>query len=160
MGSMHFEKFPSKTPHWLVWAIFWLGGAIGAAIIAVSLAALYGLGAFLNPVFFPNSGFVISSSEAVSLGIIGAIAAVATAGCIMVALSMNSLSKAAVTWSRFAFLSTLLTACVVTANHLSSGNTYGFSAFWVVLVWLGFILGGILPYTLLNTSDARKLHTR
>jgi len=101
---MRFEKFPSSTPHWLVWAIFWLGGALGAAIIAVSLVALYGLSAFLNPVFFPTSGFIIDSSEAVSLGIIGAIAAAAAAGLIMVALSMNSLSKAAVTWSRFSFI--------------------------------------------------------
>jgi len=157
---MHFEKFPTDTPRWLVWAIFWLGGAIGAAIIAVSLAALYGLSAFLNPVFFPTSGFIIDTSEAVSLGIIGAIAVVAAAGLIMVALSMNSLSKAAVTWSRFAFLSTLLTACIITANHISSGNSYNYSLFWVILTWLGFVLGGILPYALLSTSAARKLHSR
>ena len=157
---MRFEKFPSSTPHWLVWAIFWLGGALGAAIIAVSLVALYGLSAFLNPVFFPTSGFIIDSSEAVSLGIIGAIAAAAAAGLIMVALSMNSHSKAAVTWSRFAFLSTLLTACIITANHISSGNSYNYSLFWVILTWLGFVLGGILPYTLLSTSAARKLHNR
>lgn len=158
---MYFEKFPPKTPRWLVWAIFWLGGAIGAAIIAESLIALYGLSAFLNPVFFPGSGFTITVNEATALGIIGAIAATAAAGLIMTALGMNGLSKSAVNWSRFSFLGTLLTACVITANHFSTGsNVYSFSMTWVIVAWLSFVFGGILPYTLLSTSAARKLHSR
>lgn len=158
---MHFEKFPAKTPRWLVWAIFYLGGALGAAIVAESLAALYGLSAFLNPVFFPGSGFSISTDEAASLGIIGAIAATASAGLIMTALAMNSLEKTAVKWSRFAFWATLLAISVITANHFATtGNAYSFSLTWVVVAWLSFVLGGVLPYALLSTSAARKLHKR
>ena len=158
---MHFEKFPPQTPRWLVWDIFYLGGALGAAIIAESLAALYGLSAFFNPVFFPGSGFPITVNEATALGIIGAITAAAGAGLIMTALGMNNLSKSAIAWSRFAFLATLLSACVITANHFSIGNNvYSFSKDWVVVAWLSFVLGGILPYALLSTSAARKLHTR
>lgn len=157
---MHFERFPAKTPRWLTWAIFWLGGALGAAIMAESLAAFYGLSAFLNPVFFPGSALSITPSEAATLGMIGFMAAVASAGLIMLALGMNSLSKSAVQWSRFSLIATLLTACAVTVNHFATNNTYSFSLGWVIAAWLSFVLGGILPYALLSTPAARKLHSR
>jgi membrane associated rhomboid family serine protease len=156
---IHYESLPKGTPGWLKLALFWLGGALGVAIGAESMVALYGLSAFLFPVFFPSAPAIFSQASAVSLGISGAVGAIAAGIVIMMAIDMNGLSKRALNKAHYALLLLSLTAAHVTVNSLST-LPYRYTPGWVFAAWAAAIFGGLLPWLVLRTTAARKLHKR
>lgn len=155
-----YKKLPKGTPRWITIAIFFLGGALGIAISIYTLVALYGLSAFLVNLFFPGSSFTIDSSEATYLGVTGIIAAIAATLASYLAVYMNGLSKKAITLSRIVWIPALIATVLVYTDTTFEGFTYIFSSTWVLGVVTSFIFAGILPWLLLRTKAARKLHSR
>lgn len=157
---LKYQKLPKGTPRWVTHAIFWLGGAIGIAISAMALLALYGISGFLVTLFFPGSDFVIDPAEAAYLGVLGVSAALSTVWLSFLGVRMNQLSRRAIGLSRMQWLPLSVTAVLVFYGHRMTDFIYGVPAVWVLAVFLALVFGGILPWIVLRDPAVVKVHSR
>jgi len=155
-----YKKLPKGTPDWVTTAIFWLGGALGIAISAQALLALYGLCGFLITLYYPNSAFAITTHEAVYLGIVGASAAFSALMLSFLAVRMNQLSKRAIGLSRIMWIPLALTTLLVFWGHRMADFRYGVPGGWVLAGFVSVIFGAILPWILLRNPVAAKVHSK
>lgn len=155
---LKYQKLPKNTPGWVTHAIFWLGGALGLAISAMTLLALYGLCGFLVTLFYPNASFAIATDEAVFLGILGVSAALSATLLSFLGVRMNQLSKRAVALSRIVWIPLSVTAVLVFYGHRVTSFDYGVPSIWVLAVFVSLILGGILPWMLLRDKAVARVH--
>lgn len=155
-----YKKLPKGTPQWLTNSIFLLGGALGISISVYTLIALYGLSAFLITLFFPHSSFHIDSAEAIYLGIVGVAAGLVATLTSYLAVYMNGLKKQAIRMSRIVWAPALVTTVLVVSDSVMQSFLYPFNRIWVISALASFVFAGILPWMLLRTKAARKVHSR
>jgi len=153
-----YKKLPKGTPSWLTGSLFWLGGALGLSISIYALIALYGLSAFLVTLFFPHASFEISSSEAIYLGIVAAAATLSGVLTSYLAIFMNGLSRKSIALSKLIWAPSLVTALLIIFDTSVSRFSYHFSTIWVIGAIASFIFAGLLPWALLRSKAAQKLH--
>lgn len=153
-----YKKLPKGTPQWLTVSILLLGGALGISISVYTLIALYGLSAFLIIIFFPGSDFHIDSAEAIFLGSTGLISALTATLTSYLAVYMNGLKKRSVATSRIIWAPALVTTILVIYDSMVQNFSYSFSSLWVWGAAISFVFAGILPWLLLRTKAARKVH--
>lgn len=153
-----YKKLPKGTPSWLTMSLFLLGGALGLSISIYALIALYGLTAFLVTLFFPHATFEISSSEAIYLGIIAAAAVLSGVLTSYLAIYMNGLSRKSIGLSKLIWAPTLVTALLVLFDTMTNAFTYRFGTIWLIGAIASFIFAGLLPWVLLRSKAAQKLH--
>ena len=155
-----YKKLPKGTPRWVTTAIFWLGGALGIAISAQALLALYGLSGFLTTLYYPNSAFAITTHEAVYLGVVGASAGLSALMLSFLAVRMNQLSKRAIGLSQIMWIPLSLTTLLVFWGHRMIGFHYGVPGVWVMTMFFSIIFGAILPWLLLRDPAVAKVHSK
>jgi hypothetical protein len=155
-----YKKLPKGTPDWLTYSILILGGFIGIAISAETLIAIIGISGFLFNLFYPTAGFVIDPDEAVFLGVTGLSAAFSATLVSFMAVHMNRLSKKALPLSKIVWIPLAVTALLVNFGHIRDDFTYGFAAIWVWAAFAGVVFGGVLPWLLLRTKAAQKVHNK
>lgn len=155
-----YKKLPKGTPQWLTISILLLGGALGISISVYTLIALYGLSAFLINLFFPHSSFIVNPPEAVYLGVVGLSAALAATLTSYLAVYMNGLKKQAIRMSRIVWAPALATTILVVRDSMVHDFLYPFNSIWVLGAVLSFVFAGILPWLLLRTKAAHKVHSR
>ena len=155
-----YKKLPKGTPRWLTVSILLLGGALGISISVYTLVALYGLSAYLTNLFFPTAGFVISSGESAYLGIVGVASALSATLVSYLAVYMNGLSRKALPQSRIIWLPTLVTTIIVVINTTINDFRYPFSTLWLVSICISFVFSALLPWLLLRTKAAKRVHSK
>lgn len=155
-----YKKLPAGTPQWLTVSILLLGGALGISISVYTLIALYGLSAFLITLFFPNSSFHIDSVEAIYLGITGVASALAATLTSYLAIYMNGLKKQSIRMSRIVWAPAFATTLLVVCDSVMRAFLYPFNDIWVIAAVVSFVFAGILPWLLLRTTAARKVHSK
>ncbi len=155
-----YQRLPKGTPQWVTHAVFWLGGALGISISAMTLLALYGLSGFLLPLFYPSAGFVAAPHEAMFLGVLGVSAAISAVALSFLAVRMNQLSRRAIGLSRMQWLPLAATTCLVFLGHTTTNFVYGVGAVWVLAVFVSFVFGGILPWIVLRDPAVARVHSR
>ena len=155
-----YKKLPKGTPNWLTVSILLLGGALGISISVYTLVALYGLSAYLMTLFFPQSGFVISSNEAAYLGVVGVASALSATLTSYLAVYMNGLSKKAIPQSRLIWIPAFVTTILILMSLGIESFMYPFGWIWIVGILLSFVFSAILPWLLLRTKAARKVHNK
>lgn len=157
---LKYKKLPKGTPQWLTTCIFLLGACLGLSISAHTLLALYGLSGFLTNLFYPTSEFSIGPSEAIYLGVLGLSAALSATMLSFLGVYMNRLSRKAIPLSQIMWIPLSVTALLVFWGHRIETFDYGVPSIWVLAVFASIVLGGILPWMLLRTKAADKVHSR
>ena len=150
---------PKNTPKWLVWAVFLIGGCLGLSIGVTGLLALYGVYGFVGNMFFVAS-LDISPHQAEYLGAMGLVAAIACVLLSFLAYDMNVLTRRSIALSKIVWLPLVLTAIMVWWARHNTNFTHRPHALWLAGAAASIILGGILPWLLLRTKAAQKLHNR
>ena len=110
--------------------------------------------------FFPSAGFAISSGESAYLGVVGLASALSATLISYLAVYMNGLSKKALPQSKLIWLPTLVTTILVAMSPLIGSFSYSFTPLWVVGAIVGFLFSAFLPWLLLRTKAARKVHSK
>lgn len=155
-----YKKLPAGTPRWLTVSILLLGGVLGFGISVYVLIALYGLSAFLIALFFPHSAFSIDPGEAMYLGVVGVSSALTATLTSYLAIYMNGLRKQSIRMSRLVWAPALVTTALVVCDSLMQNFLYPFNAIWVTGAIVSLVFVGILPWLLLRTKPARRVHSR
>lgn len=155
-----YKKLPKGTPQWLTISILLLGGALGISISVYTLVALYGLSAYLINLFFPTAGFEISAGESAYLGVVGVASALSATVVSYLAVYMNGLSKKAIPQSRLIWIPTIVTTVLVIMSVGIENFSYAFNWLWILGICLSFVFSALLPWLLLRTKAAQKVHSK